>query len=320
MVKLVWSSTYEIKPISPYNFNLTVRKPAGWPLFTPLEVYDKNTLWTAVHLNGTLVGLKLNYVGNANNPTIKVRIFLNSQPSNEKLEDIKKSLVHIIAADDDLHEFYTLAKKDSILKYLVADLHGMHSTSSGDTVFPDAILAILLQMAPLKRSNEMMDCVIRKYGEKAEFDNKDVYVWPLPQRIANLNPEIFAKDCRIGYRAKRIVKLSEKLVTEGFPTLQELEKLSPEDAKKKLLELPGIGDYSADIINPHGGFPIDVWSVEVFGKLFFGIDPENNRQAVEEVKREGIRRWGKWSWMAFFYVVQDLESLSKRLNIKLRLA
>ena len=140
------------------------------------------------------------------------------------------------------------------------------------------------------------------------------------ERLANLNPEIFAKACKIGYRAKRIVKLAEKLVKEDFPTLQELEKLSSEEAKKKLMELPGIGDYSADIINPHGGFPIDVWSAEVFGKLFFGKEPVNNRQAVEEVKNEGIQRWGKWSWMAFFYIVQDLENLSKRLSVKLRLA
>ena len=92
----------------------------------------------------------------------------------------------------------------------------MHSTSSGDTVFPDAILAILLQMAPLKRSNEMMNCVITKYGEKAEFDGKTIYIWPTPMRLANLNPEMFAKACKIGYRAKRIVKLAEKLVKRRF--------------------------------------------------------------------------------------------------------
>jgi hypothetical protein len=37
------------------------------------------------------------------------------------------------------------------------------------------------------------------------------------------------------------------------------------------------------------------------------------------VKQEGIRRWGEWSWMAFFYVAQDLQNLSKRLGLKLRL-
>ncbi len=320
MVKLSHSLTYEIKPIPPYNFNITIRKPAGWPLFTPLEVYEKSTLWTAVLLSDALVGLKLTSKGTIENPRIEAKIFLERNPSKEALDKIKKTIVHSIGADDDLREFYILAKKDPILKYVVADLFGMHSTSSGDTVFPDAILAILLQMAPLKRSNEMMDCVIRKFGEKAEFDDKTIYTWPSPQRLAKLNPEVFAKDCKIGYRAKRIVKLSDKLVKEGFPTLEELEKLSPEEAKNKLMELPGIGDYSADIINPNGGFPIDVWSVEVFGKLFFGKEPVNNRQAVEEVKSEGIRRWGKWSWMAFFYTVQDLEKLSEKLSVKLRLA
>ena len=295
MVKLSHSLTFEIKPIPPYNFNITIRKPAGWPLFTPLEIYGESSLWTAVFLSDVLVGLRLISKGTTENPHIETKIFLEKKPSELLLDKIKKALVHSIGADDDLHEFYALAKNDPILKYVVVDLFGMHSTSSGDTVFPDAILAILLQMAPVKRSNEMMDCVITKYDEKAEFDRKTIYIWPTPMMLAKLNPETLAKGCKIGYRAKRIVKLAEKLAKEGFPALEELEKLSPEDAKNKLMELPGIGDYSADIINPHGGFPIDVWSAEVFGKLFFGKEPANNRQAVEQVKSEGIRRWGKWS-------------------------
>lgn len=319
-VKLEHCSTYEIKPVPPYDFYLTIRKPAAWSLFTPLEVYEGKTLWTAAHLNGTLAGLRLNSCGSVEDPCISADLFFESKPTNRDLDVIKKSLVHALAADDDLKQFYALAEKDPVLKFAVEDLYGMHSTTLGDTVFPDAVLAILLQMAPLKRSNEMMDCVINKYGEEAEFDRHKVHAWPTPQKLANQNPDAFARECKIGYRAKRIVKLAEKLVTEGFPTLLELEMMSAEEAKKMLLELPGIGDYSADIINPHGGFPIDVWSVEVFGKLFFGKEPDNNRDAVETVKREGILRWGNWSWMAFFYIVQDLENLSKRLNMKLRLA
>ena len=37
---------------------------------------------------------------------------------------------------------------------------------------PIALLAILLQMAPLKRSNEMMDCLVTQFGDAAEFDGK----------------------------------------------------------------------------------------------------------------------------------------------------
>ncbi|MDG6997267.1 MAG: hypothetical protein JRN52_15220, partial [Nitrososphaerota archaeon] len=62
-----------------------------------------------------------------------------------------------------------------------------------------------------------------------------------------------------------------------------------------------------------------VWSVEVFGKLFFGRRLGNPRKAIEKVKEEGIRRWGRWSWMAFYYVANDLQNLSSKLRIKLRL-
>lgn len=319
MVKLRHALTFEIKPIPPYSFSLTVRKPAGWSLFTPFEVYEKGTLWTAVHLRNTLVGVKLNSVGTVKNPEMAARIFLKDRPEKKELGDIKKTLIHTLGADDDLREFYKLARHDKILKHAVKDLYGMHSTASGDTVFPDAILSILLQMTTMKRSNEMMDCIIRRFGEAAEFDGRKVYVWPLPGKLAKFSPSYLAKACNLGYRAKHLAKLARMLSSERFPTLWELEMLKPEEAKKALLELPGIGDYSADIINPHGGFPIDVWSAEVFGKLFYGKEPENNREVIGKIKKEGLRRWGGWSWMAFFYTVQDLENLSRRLNVKLRL-
>ncbi len=45
----------------------------------------------------------------------------------------------------------------------------------------------------------------------------------------------------------------------------------------------------------------------------------NKREGVKTIKKEGLARWGRWSWMAFFYIVQDLENLSKALGTELRL-
>lgn len=318
MVKLPYSFVFNIEPISPYSFELTVRKPAGWPLFTPFEIYSRRTIWTATNICRQLVGIKISSRGATEHPAIVARIFLDSSPNSEDLDEIKMSLAHSIGADGDLTEFYELAHQDSILKHVIKDLYGMHSTGSS-AIFPDAALAILLQMAPLKRSNEMMNCFISKYGEIAEFDKRIILSWPLPERIASMDPKELASTCKLGYRARHLVNLSRKLVDEKFPTMRDLEKLESDEARRILLELPGIGDYSADIINPHGGFPIDAWSVEVFGKLFYGTVPADKRKAIEGIKKEGLHRWGKWSWMAFYYFVQDLENLSKKLNISLRL-
>ena len=173
-------------------------------------------------------------------------------------------------------------------------------------------------MARLQRSNQMMNSIDSRYGEVAEFDGRRLVAHPSAERIAKLDPEKLAKECKLGYRAKYIVG-SAKMIAEGFPDIHQIMSMPSDRAKQVLTELPGIGDYAADIINPHSGFPIDAWSVDVFSALFFGKEPKNARDAIERVKREGIRRWGRWSWMAFFYVAQDLANLSKRLGVLLRL-
>jgi 3-methyladenine DNA glycosylase/8-oxoguanine DNA glycosylase len=317
MTKLTYHFGYEIRPTAPYSFGLTIRKPAGWSLFTPFEVYGKSAVWTATHLHGVLTGIGLDSKGTTNKPRIGVRLFFKTRPDPALLNIMKKELSHDIGADEDIGAFYGFARKDRILKHTVDDLWGMHNTESS-SIFPDAALAILLQMAPMKRSNEMMSCLIGRYGELAEFDGKKIRAWPTPERLAGRSAAELASTCKLGYRAKHLVNLAKRL-REGFPTTEELEGLRPEEAKAILLELPGIGDYSADIINPHGGFPIDVWSADIFGKLFYGREPSNGRASIERIKKEGIRRWGAWSWMAFFYVVQDLENLSRKLETKLRI-
>jgi 3-methyladenine DNA glycosylase/8-oxoguanine DNA glycosylase len=310
--------SYEVKPVSPYSFELTVKKPAGWSLFTPFEFYGDETLWSALRVDRELVGVKLQSRGYAERPLLRVDVFTTRYATSTLRETVKESLNDLLGVDEDLAPFYEFARNDSILKRVIMDLYGMHDTFS-NSLFARATLAILLQMTSIKRSNWMMNSVIAHYGEEVEFDGKRIQVWPTYERISKLTPAQLAKTCRVGYRAKHLVKLARVLTKNNGPTLSELKSLTREEAKRRLTELPGIGDYSADIINRPGGFPIDVWSAEVFGKLFYGKEPENSREAVEMVKREGIRRWGQWSWMAFFYVVNDLENLSRKLCTALRL-
>jgi DNA-3-methyladenine glycosylase II len=316
-MRLQRRTQFEIAPTPPFNFRLTVRKPAGWDLFTSEEVFDGDTLWTGVRFRGRPVGLKIQSLGRLQRPRVLVAVYARREISRRDAKELRDILSVCLGAEQDLKNFYAFAMKDGILKHVVESLYGMHDTQAV-SLFNSVILSICLQMARLKRSREMMEAIDRRYGETIEFDGKRVVLQPTAKRIAKLDPAAFAKECKLGYRAKYIVA-SAKMIGAGFPDMQEIMKMPPDEAKEKLTELPGIGDYAADIINPHAGFPIDAWSVDVFGLLFFGKQPENRREAIEKVKREGIRRWGKWSWMAFFYVAQDLKTLSKRLGIQLRL-
>jgi len=306
-----------ITPVPPFHFELTMKKPAGWTLFNAGEIYEDETLWTATRLLGRLAGLKLHSLGSVEQPQIAITIFTKLQLTMKEKSDIMRSVETMIGADQDLKDFYRMAENDDILAHTVKDLYGMHDTQTA-YLFNSVVLSICLQMAKLDRSEKMMASITSSYGTKVEFDGREILVEPAAETIAKLDSREFAKKCNLGYRAKYIVG-SAKMIRRGFPDTRKIMGMPPDEAKEKLMELPGVGDYAADIINPHGGFPIDAWSVDVFGKLFFDKEPDNAREAIEAVKEEGVRRWGRFAWMAFFYVAQDLENLSKRLGIQLRM-
>jgi DNA-3-methyladenine glycosylase II len=315
-MRLTHAFSFTIHPIPPYSFELSVHKPGGWPLFSRDEDWADNTIWTALHIGDTLVGVKLYSTGTVIKPEIQAQVFLAKAPTKAEKEHIESVLIAKLGADTDLKEFYALAAKDPILRDVVKDLYGLHNTGFS-TVFGAATLAITLQMAPIARSNQMQECLVQKFGELAEFDGHKVRVWPKPHAIARAAVEVLFKDCKLGYRAKFLIKTAQ-VIEKCFPTLEELQQMTAEDAKKKIMELPGIGDYSSDIVSPHGGFSIDVWSADIFGKLFFGTKAEVGRKAIDRIKAEGLRRWGKWARTAFVYVVHDIPRISKRVGMPLR--
>ncbi|MDA4131768.1 MAG: hypothetical protein OK454_01405, partial [Thaumarchaeota archaeon] len=240
-MRLQRRAQFEIAPIPPFNFGLTVRKPAGWDLFTSEEVYEDETLWTGIRYEGRTVGLKIQSRGTLQKPRVMVGVYAGREISRLDAEGLRGTLAVCLGAEQDLKEFYDFAEKDGILKHVVESLYGMHDTQ-GVSLFNSVILSICLQMARLKRSLEMMEAIDREYGETIQFDGRRVVLQPTAARISKLDPEAFAKRCKLGYRAKYIVA-SAKMIEAGFPDMREIMKMSPEEAKEKLTELPGIGDY-----------------------------------------------------------------------------
>jgi len=310
------SFTFELECLPPYSFELTVHKPAGWSWLTRNEVYENGTIWSGIRLAlDTAVGLKLRSVGTVDKPRVRCEAFTRREPSTEKKSELQRVVRKKLSADEDIREFYSIARKDPVLREVVNDLYGMRDTPMAD-VFAAAILAVTLQMAPWKRSIQMMNSLLEIYGEKIDFDNKAITIWPTPQRLATVEAEELRKRCMLGYRAQNLKTIAQTL-TKPFPSLEDLERMTPQEAKKKLMELRGIGEYSADIISPHPGFALDVWSAKIFHKLLFREEPKDPRTAIPRLRRIAEERWGKWRGYAFIYVLNDLDNLSKKFNLKL---
>jgi 3-methyladenine DNA glycosylase/8-oxoguanine DNA glycosylase len=291
----------------PFDFSLTVAKPAGWHWSTLRETFENGTLWSGMYVREIPVGLKLSAEGN----TVNVTAYTRSPLDGDMIRLLKTELWSALGGDEDLPGFYHFARKDPILSAVVEHLNGMRIGGAND-LFGDVILAILLQMAPMARSNRMMDALLEHYGRSIAFDGREVALWPTAEEIAVVDPKALWKTTKIGYRAERLVKAA-RFLSEHPISLDDLSSLSEDEAIKRLTEIPGVGPYSAGIIL--GTFPIDVWSVVIFSELFLGKTPEDPRAEIPEVVSRLTERWGRWRWFAFVYVAQDLPYLSETYHL-----
>lgn len=296
---------FEIVVPEPFDFSRTVAKPAGWHWSTPGEIFENGTLWSGTYVNGTPVGLMMF----AADEKVSVTFYVRSPLTDNEKDALRAAVELGLGADEDLGAFYAFARDDDVLSVAVKDLYGMRAGRLDD-LFGRVILAITLQMAPLKRSESMMGKLLDAYGLAIAFDGKVVVLWPTPSDIALLEPAQLRHRANLGYRAERLVNAARYLVAHPI-SLPAMRRLPEPDAIKSVMEIPGIGRYSAGLILGRSSAPIDVWSVVIMSELLIGRTPENPRQEINEVTKAMSDRWGEWSWMSFVYVLNDLPRLAR---------
>ena len=128
----------------------------------------------------------------------------------------------------------------------------------------------------------------RKFGEEVNAHNEKFLAFPSPIKLAKASLREL-RECELGYRAKYVLQTSNK-IAEDFD-LDSLRKLTYSEAKKLLLEFPGVGQKVADCILLFGlgkldAFPIDVWIMRALSRHYSSHFPRN--LVTKIVQRESL--------------------------------
>ncbi len=100
------------------------------------------------------------------------------------------------------------------------------------------------------------------------------------------------KNCGVGYRAPYMRKASELFTDEM--DLQDISKMSYDEAFETILKVPGVGPKVADCILLYGfnfreAFPSDVWIKRIVSHLYF----DGKDISVAKVREFGMEEFGK---------------------------
>ncbi len=121
---------------------------------------------------------------------------------------------------------------------------------------------IISQCNNIPRIKKIVETMSSLWGEGTELEGREYRAFPDAERVAALS-ERELEPLRSGYRAPYILNAA-RMVSEGRLDLEALSKLEYVEAKRRLMELPGIGEKVANCVvlfslRMPSAFPIDVW-------------------------------------------------------------
>jgi N-glycosylase/DNA lyase len=121
----------------------------------------------------------------------------------------------------------------------------------------------------------------------------------------------------MGFRAPNLLKTA-RAVVNGEIDLENLRRVGVEQARARLLELPGVGRKIADcvLLFAYGyqcAFPVDVWVMKALRQLYF----PRRRVKLQRLHRFAAEHFGPWSGYAqqylFHYARTQMQRTTKRL-------
>ena len=125
-------------------------------------------------------------------------------------------------------------------------------------LFQTIISFVCSSAANISKIQKNIQLISQIFGKYDEYYK--IYLFPNPIDINSLEKLL---ECKVGYRAKYILQISE-FFAQNHHVLEDLHKYSYEQAHTLLCSLPGIGSKVANCIclfglKHYGAFPVDVW-------------------------------------------------------------
>ncbi|KKR50573.1 MAG: hypothetical protein UU81_C0051G0008 [Microgenomates group bacterium GW2011_GWC1_41_8] len=294
-----------ISPTAPFHFDGTFHKPSHFPNNLKLEDWEPGTYWQSLRVEKKLYGLKIENAEIAAKQKIKVSLYSNKEFAKDEIEKLKDEIIWRFELHVDLKAFNNLVKKDKRFSPIFKKWIGMRDTSEY-TLYELLIIAIVLQNATVRRSQQMLDSLLAHFGRKIEFDGKEFWAIWLPEELENVSEQEL-RDMKIGYRAKFIKRLSHEFA-EGKIDEYALRRLEQETVKKELVKLYGVGPETARILLFEVYHHYDVfdhiapWQQTIYSRLFY------NKQLVpvDKIRDDIKKQYGNYSMLAVHYIWEDI--------------
>lgn len=203
--------------------------------------------------------------------------------------------------DDDLDAFRAAVADDTLLLGLLDRLAGLRLIRT-HSAFEALVWAVIGQQINLTFAFRLKSVLVRSYGIGLEHGGRTYWAFPRPQDLAAADPDSLA-GTGLGRRKASTIVTAARLIESGELDLEGLARLPRAEADTRLLNLAGVGPWTAQYtllrgLGDFGAFPASDLGLRVAAGRLYGCDGA----APMGMMRELAAHWGEWRGYAAFYL------------------
>ena len=211
---------------------------------------------------------------------------------NGVIKSILNSKTNFFRKNDNMQEIIKSISKDETVKKSVKQYEGLRIFKQDP--FQCMISFIISSNSNIQKIKNSLEKISKKFGKKVKIQNKEFFLFPKPEKLANASIEEIKK-CGVGYRAPFIKQASKMIVLKKI-NFEYLEKCDYQEAKKNICLIPGVGNKVADCIllfslNKLEAFPLDTWMIKILEKYYsnqFNIETKTITEKQYQILHEKI--------------------------------
>jgi len=294
-------TTFLLHPLPPFRLDLTAwalqRRPGNL-----IDRWDGTTYRRAVVVNNDPFELTVSETGKHPH---ELRASIEGErlyPSTKQI--IKQALENALGLRVDLSGFYRLAERDRKLAALSRRFRGLKPPRFF-SVFEGLVNGIACQQLSLALGIQLLNRLAQSFGPTLRQGNTLSYAFPRPQDLARVSPEKIRK---LGFnfqKSRAIVEVSQAIM-ESCLDLEALKRQSDEAALRRLMELRGVGRWTAEYTLLRGMGRWHVFPVGDQGARNGLARWLRLRKPLDAVRAQHIlTRWTPYGGLIYFHMLMN---------------
>ncbi|WP_238538455.1 DNA-3-methyladenine glycosylase family protein [Nitrolancea hollandica] len=290
-----------LTPSPPFRLDLTVwalrRRPDNI-----VDRWEDGTYRRALVIENQPVEIAVTQIGPPDVPLLQVKATADQLPA--EIEPAVTDFIDwTLGIHRDLTGFYHLAEQDVILDLLADRFRGMRPPRY-PSLFECLVNAVACQQVTLTLGIRLLNRLVERHGIPVGSDVV-ARAFPRPEDLADVAPESL-RDLQFSrQKARAVVELAQAYVSGAFDP-RELNTLDDEAAVARLIELRGIGRWSAEYALLRGMGRLEVFPGDDVGarknlRNWLDIAGPLDYDGVHQT----LERWEPYAGLVYLHLLLD---------------